>query len=132
VPHQQAQSPLKIPSKQTATKSDSPTQPAVESVPAEGKPREHIINTNAVEPSWAEPSQLEGISKSEAKQALIALLLIASHEGASDLHISADSRIFVRHHRAIVYKSENILSAEVARALNISILSDEQTTYFQN
>ena len=65
-----------------------------------------------------EPSRLEGVSDREAQQALIALLLIAAHEGASDLHICADSRIFVRHQRAVVYKSENIVSAEVARALD--------------
>lgn len=94
------------------------------------KPTEHVIDASNVAPAWLEPSQLEGISESEAKQALIALLQIAANEGASDLHICADSRIFVRHHRAIVYKSKGSVSAEVARALNLSILSDQQTDDF--
>jgi twitching motility protein PilT len=95
------------------------------------KPSEHVIDASNVAPAWLEPSQLEGISESAAQQALIALLLIAANEGASDLHICADSRIFVRHHRAIAYKSEGIVSTEVARALNLSILSDEQAAQFK-
>ena len=93
---------------------------------------ENVIDVDEVYPTWLEPSRLEDINDSEAKQALIALLLIAAHEGASDLHICADSRIFVRQNRAVTYKSTGIVSAKVARALNLSILSDEQATCFND
>ena len=93
---------------------------------------ESVINVDEVYPTWMDPSRLEGMTGIEARQALIALLLIAAHEGASDLHICAGSRIFVRHHRAVVYKGKGIVSAELARALNLSILSDEQAAQFKD
>ncbi|KRP37949.1 MAG: hypothetical protein ABS34_00390 [Opitutaceae bacterium BACL24 MAG-120322-bin51] len=108
-----------------------PRDPDLQSQTAE-QTIEHVIDVDEVYPTWFEPSRLENISGSEAKQALIALLLIAAHEGASDLHICADSRIFVRHNRAVVYKSTGIVSAKVASALNLSILSDEQATCFKD
>lgn len=95
------------------------------------KPTERVINADDIYPTWIEPSRLEGVSESGAQQALIALLLVAAHEGASDLHISAGCRIFVRHQRAIVYKSKGIVSPELARALNLSVLSAEQAAYFK-
>jgi twitching motility protein PilT len=91
---------------------------------------ELTINTDGIAPAWLDPLQLEGISKEEARQAVIALLMAAAKYGASDLHISSNSRIFVRHHRAVVYKSEGVVSPEVARALNLAALSDEQITTF--
>ena len=138
---------IKLPSKKTdspqptesasprSIKAPVPTSPSrdpdLQSQTAE-QTIEHVIDVDEVYPTWFEPSRLENISGSEAKQALIALLLIAAHEGASDLHICADSRIFVRHNRAVVYKSTGIVSAKVASALNLSILSDEQATCFKD
>ena len=95
------------------------------------KPTEHVINADDVYPTWIDPSRLENLdNKADAQQALIALLLIAAHEGASDLHICAGSRIFVRHQRAIVYQSKSVVTPELARLLNLSVLSDEQAAYF--
>ena len=140
---------IKLPSKKTDSSQPQPTKstarPSIKAPQPTSPPRdpdlqsqtteqtlENVIDVDEVYPTWFEPSRLENISDSEAKQALIALLLIAAHEGASDLHICADSRIFVRHNRAIVYKSTGIVSAKVARALNLSILSDEQATGFKD
>ena len=140
---------IKLPSKKTDSSQPQPTKstarPSIKAPQPTSPPRdpdlqlqtteqtlENVIDVDEVYPAWFEPSRLENISDSEAKQALIALLLIAAHEGASDLHICADSRIFVRHNRAIVYKSTGIVSAKVARALNLSILSDEQATGFKD
>jgi len=140
---------IKLPSKKTDSSQLQPTEstarPSIKAPQPTSPPRdpdlqsqtteqtlENVIDVDEVYPTWFEPSRLENISDSEAKQALIALLLIAAHEGASDLHICADSRIFVRHNRAIVYKSTGIVSAKVARALNLSILSDEQATGFKD
>lgn len=140
---------IKLPSKKTDSSQPQPTEstarPSIKAPQPTSPPRdpdlqsqiieqtlENVIDVDEVYPTWFEPSRLENISDSEAKQTLIALLLIAAHEGASDLHICADSRIFVRHNRAIVYKSTGIVSAKVARALNLSILSDEQATGFKD
>ncbi len=92
---------------------------------------ERVIDVDKVYPTWIEPSRLAGMSANEIQQALISLLLIAAQEGASDLHICANSRIFVRHQREVVYKSKGTVSAEVARALNLSILSDQQAANFK-
>jgi twitching motility protein PilT len=130
---------IKLPSKNAAP---TPSPVAESSAPPKPSPQHTSattvadsagsgININDITPAWLEPSSLEGASESEAQQALIALLLIASHEGASDLHICADSRIFVRQHRSVVYKSTSIVSAEVASALNLSILSSQQAAEFK-
>tara|TARA_B110000285_G_scaffold38045_1_gene41257 strand:- start:9662 stop:11287 length:1626 start_codon:yes stop_codon:yes gene_type:complete len=148
-PSTSARPKIKLPSKKTDSPQPQPTESATRSsikAPLPTSPPrdpdlqsqtteqtiENVIDVGEVYPTWFEPSRLEDISESEAKQALIALLLIAAHEGASDLHICADSRIFVRHNRAIAYKSTGIVSAKVARALNLSILSDEQATCFKD
>ena len=140
---------IKLPSKNKDSSQPQPTesaaQPSITASPPKSPPRdpdlqsqateqaiENVIDVDEVYPTWLEPSRLEDINDSEAKQALIALLLIAVHEGASDLHICADSRIFVRQNRAVAYKSTGIVSAKVARALNLSILSDEQANYFND
>ena len=140
---------IKLPSKNKDSSQPQPTesaaQPSITASPPKSPPRdpdlqsqateqaiENVIEVDEVYPTWLEPSRLEDINDSEAKQALIALLLIAAHEGASDLHICADSRIFVRENRAVAYKSTGIVSAKVARALNLSILSDEQANYFND
>ena len=140
---------IKLPSKNKDSSQPQPTesaaQPSITASPPKSPPRdpdlqsqateqaiENVIDVDEVYPTWLEPSRLEDINDSEAKQALIALLLIAAHEGASDLHICADSRIFVRQNRAVAYKSTGIVSAKVARALNLSILSDEQANYFND
>jgi len=140
---------IKLPSKNKDSSQPQPTesaaQPSITASPPKSPPRdpdlqsqateqaiENVIDVDEVYPTWLEPSRLEDINDSEAKQALIALMLIAAHEGASDLHICADSRIFVRENRAVAYKSTGIVSAKVARALNLSILSDEQANYFND
>lgn len=138
---------IKLPSKNkdSSQPTESAAQPSITASPPKSPPRdpdlqsqateqaiENVIDVDEVYPTWLEPSRLEDINDSEAKQALIALLLIAAHEGASDLHICADSRIFVRENRAVAYKSTGIVSAKVARALNLSILSDEQANYFND
>jgi len=140
---------IKLPSKNKDSSQPQPTesaaQPSITASSPKSPPRdpdlqsqateqaiENVIDVDEVYPTWLEPSRLEDINDSEAKQALIALLLIAAHEGASDLHICADSRIFVRENRAVAYKSTGIVSAKVARALNLSILSDEQANYFND
>ena len=122
---------IKLPSKKAASTPTEPEpQPHAPSAQKEEKPAEHVINVNEVYPTWIDPSRLKDLNEETAQQALIALLLVAAHEGASDLHICAGSRIFVRHQRAIVYQSKSIVTPEIARLLNLSILSDEQTTYF--
>ncbi len=123
---------IKLPSKPAAAPEPiaPEPQPQASTTQTAEKPAEQVINADDVYPTWIDPSGLEDLSKDDAQQALVALLLIAAHEGASDLHICAGSRIFVRHHRAIVYQSKSIVTPELARLLNLSILSDQQAAYF--
>lgn len=133
---------IRLPSKKTTPSpvaaSESPPLPATAPSQHETQPQvtagshERVIDVDGIYPTWLEPSRMEGMSGEEMQQALISLLLIAEHQGASDLHICAGCRIFVRHQRAVVYQSEGIVSAEVACALNLSILSDEQAAEFKD
>lgn len=58
--------------------------------------------------------------------AIMENLLDACQEmGASDLHLSAGARPFVRHLRNITYLCNDVLTAEASQLLNLSLLSAE-------
>lgn len=62
---------------------------------------------------------------------LMKRLLKSCHEmGASDLHLSAGARPFVRHSRKVCYLMEEALTAEAARLLNTSLLSEARLKSF--
>jgi twitching motility protein PilT len=126
---------LPQPSHNTATAIpavEAPPPPSHASKADSAEITKHVIEVDDVYPAWLSPSRLEGLNSEEMRRALISLLLVASLEGASDLHICTGSRIFVRHHRAIVYKSKGVLSHQVASALNRSILSEQQAAEFED
>lgn len=58
--------------------------------------------------------------------ALRALLIACGEYGASDLHLSAGSRPFIRHQRALTPITEHVLAAEDALRLNTVLLADHQ------
>ena len=51
--------------------------------------------------------------------------------GASDLHITAGARPRIRHHRKIVYLSNQPIEDSLARRINLQLLSDEQRETFK-
>lgn len=95
------------------------------------KPKESIVQTAGAKPLWPEPDQLDPANAQQMRLTLIGLLKQASSYGASDVHISADSRIFMRRNRNVEYISQSMVSAKLAKALNLSVLSAEQREYFE-
>lgn len=58
------------------------------------------------------------------------LLQLCHQIGASDLHLSANTRPFARLNRAVYYLCEEILTAEISELLNTSLLSESRKTAF--
>jgi twitching motility protein PilT len=76
----------------------------------------------------------DGVGKADEKAAgaaLRELLLSAERFGASDLHLCAGRRPFVRKDRALTFIGERVLNAEDSRALNTALLSPAQKKAFQ-
>ncbi len=59
------------------------------------------------------------------------LLRDCARYGASDLHLSAGTRPFIRQNRALVPLGEHRLSADEALHLNLSLLTSEQRAQFE-
>jgi len=95
------------------------------------KPRETIVKTEGAKPVWPDASRLDPSKASQMRLALIGLLLKAEEHGASDVHICAGSRLFIRRNRGIEYVSKSVVSAPLARAMCLSVLSKEQREYFE-
>lgn len=95
------------------------------------KPKESIVQAKGAKPIWPDPAQLDPSNASQMRQALIGLLLNASEYGASDVHVSADSRLFLRRNRGVEYVSQSIVSEKLSKAMNLSILSAEQKEFFE-
>lgn len=63
--------------------------------------------------------------------AMRTLLRDCARYGASDLHLSAGTRPFIRHNRTIVPLGEHRLSAAEALRLNLALLTPAQRTFFK-
>ena len=59
------------------------------------------------------------------------LLRDCARYGASDLHLSAGTRPFIRHNRAIIPLGEHRLTAEESLRLNLALLTPAQRTQFE-
>jgi len=94
------------------------------------------LSTNApvldlnVPDAWPDCEDLRGLGSDACRRWMVQLLLKAQKEGVSDVHISAESRLFVRKSRGLQILSEHILSVEEAEMLNLCLLSDEQKDRF--
>jgi len=62
--------------------------------------------------------------------AVRALLIDTGRQGASDLHLSAGSRPFVRKHRALTPITDHILTAEESLRLNTVLLAEHQRNIY--
>lgn len=98
---------------------------------AEKNPEETTASTALPSPGIPDFSTLMGAGDGKFREAMTALLLHASGTGASDLHLSAGARPFVRRDRENVYLDPEPLSAEVAEGLNRALLSEAQWAAFQ-
>ncbi len=76
-------------------------------------------------------SRAEHASEAECRQLITQFLRHARSNGSSDVHISALAQPFVRHFGQLyLLSNQPILSAEAARKLNLSLLTDSQKTEF--
>ncbi|MEO0794307.1 MAG: PilT/PilU family type 4a pilus ATPase [Verrucomicrobiota bacterium] len=105
-----------------------PAQPAEPS--ERPKPKENIIKTQGIQPMWPDPAQLDPNNRAQVRQAVLGLLVQSAQYGASDVHISADSRLFIRRNRAVEYVSQTVVTRELSKAMNLAVLSEEQQEYF--
>jgi len=80
-------------------------------------------------PSFDFDQMLKG-SDEELGKALSELLRAGAHFGASDLHLCAGSRPFLRKHRSLVTLSDHMLTEEEALRLNTVLLAPHQRQLF--
>lgn len=76
-------------------------------------------------------SDFEAMSDSELRDAMQELFLTCQKVGVSDLHITGGTRPRVRHHRKIIYLTEQVLNDKLARRMNYVLLSDKQKQRFE-
>ncbi len=80
---------------------------------------------------FPEYSDLSAMSDVELRQAVQDLFLNCQRVGVSDLHLTGGARPRVRHHRKIVYLSQQNLPDELARRMNDVLLTDRQRKRFE-
>jgi len=76
-------------------------------------------------------NQVASMSDSALATALRTLLRDCARYGASDLHLSAGTRPFIRHNRALVPLGEHKLTPEESLRLNLALLSPAQRAQFE-
>lgn len=76
-------------------------------------------------------AQIGSMDDSQVVAAMRKLLLACARYGASDLHLSAGSRPFIRMQRALKTIDEHILTPEESRRLNLALLTAEQRAQFE-
>ena len=92
---------------------------------------------NTAEASRAVPAKVPDFSTLVSsdgpalREAMMALLRHASECGASDLHLTAGARPFVRRDREVQYLVPAVLSGELARGLTSALLTEEQRKSFE-
>jgi len=74
---------------------------------------------------------LEGLGEEQLRSKTIEIIRACQNCGSSDLHLAAGTRPRIRHHREIMYLSDEPLPPDLASAMNLSLLNDEQKVKFQ-
>lgn len=74
--------------------------------------------------------KLESMDDAELRKAVHELFFTCQRVGVSDLHLTGGARPRVRHHRKIVYLSQDPLPDALARRMNGVLLSDKQREEF--
>ena len=129
--HQSQVQPVPAPNRQEAVPQQAVFEhsiPAASSEPILSKMRPKI--SLDVEKEWPDFEDVETMSEQEVRQCMVQLLTMSQHAGASDLHICADARPFIRVNRAVEYLSDHILTPKDAEKLNRSLLSEFQSHHF--
>ncbi len=80
---------------------------------------------------WPDFDDIETLSEKATREWLVQLLLKCQSIGASDLHLCADSRVFIRHNRAVTYVGDHILTGSESEKINTALLSEFQAHEFE-
>ncbi|HAV13909.1 MAG TPA: type IV pili twitching motility protein PilT [Opitutae bacterium] len=81
--------------------------------------------------SFPSISELESMDDAALVKAVQALFMICQKVGVSDLHLTSETRPRVRHHRKIVYLTQQPLPDALARRMNLLLLTDKQRQRFE-
>ncbi|KAF0095249.1 MAG: Pili retraction protein [Puniceicoccaceae bacterium 5H] len=95
------------------------------------RPPEHVVPTASAKPALPRFEQLDQLPSEQLARHMVGLLMAATRDGASDVHLSAASRPFVREQGKIRYLGPNPLSPRLVRHLVRSVLSTEQWQHFE-
>ncbi|MDP4879255.1 MAG: PilT/PilU family type 4a pilus ATPase [Opitutales bacterium] len=74
---------------------------------------------------------LAAMDDTALREAMDSIFATCQKVGVSDLHITGGARPRVRHHRKIVYLSQEILPDDIARRMNYVLLTDAQRKEFE-
>jgi twitching motility protein PilT len=105
---------------------------------ASGPPTSAPFASHRPAPSPADPSApfsfatIDDLDDEAVAAGLRGLLAEAAEAGASDLHLSAGARPFVRRNRVLEDLDDAPLGPDAALRLNLALLSPEQRTFFLN
>lgn len=129
-PSIQAPSSAPAPKPPAASTERSATAAKDTTAPKEARPRD-VIEVGAMKAGLPDFSALQKAAGATRRESMIALLRHTIATGASDLHLSAGARPFVRRDREIEYIASEPLSAEGAEELNRALLTDSQWEILQ-
>ncbi|MGJ8638104.1 MAG: type IV pilus twitching motility protein PilT [Opitutaceae bacterium] len=76
-------------------------------------------------------SELEAMSDSDLLTAVQSIFMTCQRVGVSDLHLTGGARPRVRHHRKIVYLTQQNLPDTLARRMNTLLLTPQQRKSFE-
>ncbi len=106
-------------------------QPApVQAAPEPKRSKERPEVSLNVPDEWPDFEDIETLPENATREWLVQLLLKCQSIGASDLHLCADSRPFIRHNRTVTYVGDHILTEEESENFNTSLLSEFQAHEF--
>lgn len=138
---QTSESPEITPPQKSASPTHPPVAPPPEKVdgtPAESdtgevatKPAPAVVPADGLEARLPEFSKLPSYNENQQRAAVIGLLKYCQQNGASDLHLTAQARPFMRNERANHYLEETIIDAETSRVLNTCLLTPSQKQFFE-
>ena len=114
-----------------------PVQVAAQPAPVQAAPEPKLCKERPevslnVPDDWPDFDDIETLSDGAAREWLVQLLLKCQSIGASDLHLCADSRAFIRHNRAVTYIGDHILTDSESEKINTALLSEFQAHEFEN
>ncbi len=109
-----------------------PAPPSEPSPPVCGGCAEALVLADSIEPDLPDFPSLEGAADGVLRAAMIGLLRYASASRASDLHVSAGARPFVRRDRKTHYLHPEPLTVGVAEGLNRVLVPTAEWAEFQN